>query len=105
MSDTGQISDGYHTFDELYQHRTFLFCALMNAYPAASWKSHFHADGTSYEGWFIAGMDLPQGQITYHCPEHYWHLAKAQELPKAPPWDGHTSGDVLERLAEFIDPH
>lgn len=24
-----QISDGYHTFDELYYHRMFLFCRLL----------------------------------------------------------------------------
>lgn len=28
----GQISDGYHTFNELYQHRMTLFSIICNTY-------------------------------------------------------------------------
>lgn len=35
---TYEISDGYHTFGDLYKQRTLLFCALCNAYPELSWK-------------------------------------------------------------------
>lgn len=39
----GEISDGYHTFDELYEHRTAIFAAifaaLCKAHPENSWKS------------------------------------------------------------------
>ena len=36
--------------------------------------------------------------ISYHLPMKYWHLANVIELEKAPPYDGYTSKDVLERL-------
>ena len=36
---TKDISDGYHTFQELYEHRIILFSALCNVYPDISWKS------------------------------------------------------------------
>lgn len=72
---TGQVSDGYHTFDELYQHRCMLFCALMFSNPAISWVSSIHHDGTMMADWFIAGMDLPTGRVTYHLPISMWCLA------------------------------
>lgn len=44
-------SDGYHTFYELYEHRTALFAALCNTYNDRSWKSFKHADGTMVFKW------------------------------------------------------
>jgi len=101
-SQHGQVSDGYHTFDELYEHRCLLFAALCRAYPSMSWKSKLHADGSSYDGWFIAGMGLPTGQITYHLPVEMWPLTHARVLVQAPPWDGHTPQKVCERLEEWM---
>lgn len=99
----GQISDGYHTFDELYQHRCLLFIALMKAYPSLSWKSLKHEDGSSLEGWFIAGMHLPTGDITYHLPMEMWDMASnIQTFDTAPEWDGHDSGNVCDRLQAWI---
>ena len=42
-------------------------------------------------------------QITYHLPARYWHevCEFAEILEKAPEWDGHTSDDVLKRLASL----
>lgn len=88
----GETSDGYHTFNELYEHRHALFSNL------ATWKSRLHADGTMFEGWFIAGKDTPKGQVTYHIPLRLWDAFKVPELPNTPEWDGHTSNDVIERL-------
>lgn len=88
----GNTSDGYHTFNELYEHRHALFALL------ADWKSRLHSDGTMFDGWFIAGKDTPYGQITYHIPDRLWELYAVAELDKAPQWDGHTSSDVIERL-------
>ena len=102
-SSVGEISDGYHTFNELYEHRHSLMCALMVSHPTRSWKSKLHDDGTMFDDFFIVGMKLPGGDITYHLPERYWeYLDSIETLEKAPPWDGHTSGDVLTRLAQFI---
>ena len=36
------ISDGYHTFGELYKNRIILFCTLCNLFPNISWKSRKH---------------------------------------------------------------
>jgi len=104
MKDMGNVSDGYHTFNELYEHRHLLFAIICNDYQYKSWKSMVHADGTCYEGWFIAGITNPKGQqITYHIPLRLWDCFRCKMLDKAPKWDGHTSQDVLERLKVFKD--
>ena len=101
---TGNVSDGYHTFDELYDHRAVLFAALCNAMPENAWKSRLHEDGTMYDGMFIVGLDLPEGPISYHIEErdHWgrsnWELFKCTELPRAVPFDGYTPDDVVDRL-------
>jgi len=70
---TGKISDGYHTFDELYEHRVRLYLALCKHGPKFVWKSRKHSDGTSYPGWFLLGMNTVPGlQMTYHIPDKYW---------------------------------
>ena len=100
----GDISDGFHTFDELYNHRIFLFIALCNQRVRTfkhhdCWKSFKHSDDSSYEGWFIAGIRKKPGhQITYHLPEKYWNCLISPKLDRAPEFDGHTSDDVLDRL-------
>ena len=96
MSDIGETSDGYHTFNELYEHRHTLFIALSKF--TDSWKSRLHDDGSALPGWFIAGIDTPMGQATYHLPDKHWHALTSKELLHAPKWDGHTSNDVLTRL-------
>jgi hypothetical protein len=94
----GEVSDGYHTFNELYEHRHALFALNIAVTPEISWKSLKHDDGTMFDGWFIAGMDLPTGMITYHIPIRLWELFGGKELTNAPKWDGHTSNDVIERI-------
>lgn len=114
--DKGQVSDGYHTFDELYEHRCILYIALCAAINTiygdedvfggmSVWRSRLHHDGSSFEGWFILGIkDAEVGQITYHLPERLWkHCSFASTLERGLPWDGHTSDDVLDRLTNIID--
>lgn len=101
--DAGLVSDGYHTFDELYVHRCALFVALANTHVDISWKSLKHSDGSSFAGWFIAGMHLPTGDITYHLPIKMWDLILALALESAPEWDGHTSADVLSRINSWVE--
>lgn len=99
MCDVGNISDGYHTFNELYAHRVRLFSTLMRAYPNKSWWSRKHFTGEQWEGWIIAGIDTPSGPVTYHLPDsEIEHLGGIMELPLGKEWDGHTPADVLERL-------
>lgn len=90
----GDVSDGYHTFNELYEHRTALFSEICNLFPEKSWKSKFHSDGTMHFGIFIAGVETPEGPYTYHCEMKYWSMFdKVRELPTAPEWDGHEPKD------------
>ena len=102
--DCSQISDGYHTFAELYEHRHSLMLALMRAMPGLCWFSQRHSDGELPFGsadWFIVGADLPTGAITYHLPIELLPLARqtgAAELAVGRPWDGHTASDVIERM-------
>ena len=101
--DNGNISDGYHTFNELYEHRHALFICLANLYFSKSWKSKLHSDGTSMDGWFISGIELPSGkQISYHLPENLFNKLMIPELEKAPEWDGHTPNDVVDRLMDWL---
>jgi len=96
---TEDVSDGYHTFGELYEHRFELFVALMLTNPEISFRASLNADGNQYPGWFVAWMNLPNGQISYHLPERYWdRLASLVTHERCPGYDGHTSQDVIERL-------
>lgn len=100
----GDTSDGFHTFDELYEHRCALTAVLATiaAIDGESWRSKLHHDGTMFDGYFIVGIDLPAGPITYHYPLKDWDRFDAvQVLERAPAYDGHTDADVLERLAAF----
>jgi len=103
--------DGCHTFPELYEHRIELFLALCRALRSrerdaspfrrtAVWRAQSHSDGSEFDGWFIMGIQMSDDrQITYHLPMSRWDDADfAWTLDKAPEYDGHTSGDVLQRL-------
>jgi hypothetical protein len=104
--------DGYHTFDELYDHRIALYIALcrMRARVASYehtyvgvWRSKRHSDGELCFGdgkWFVLGIGKEPGeQITYHLPMSRWDETDfAETLNRAPEWDGHMPGDVLSRL-------
>lgn len=96
--DTGDLSDGYHTFNELYYHRMCLFSIIVKQHKDLAWKSKLHSDGTMFDNYFIVGIDTPNGQATYHYHVDHWGMFDCVELPNAPEWDGHTADDVLKRL-------
>ena len=103
---TGDTSDGYHTFNELYRHRAILFSVICNERPEVSWKSKRHHDGTMYDGMFIVGIDTPEGQATYHYDINpYWNLFRVKELELAPEWDGHTPGEAIRRIGTLTQPN
>jgi hypothetical protein len=93
-----EISDGYHTFNELYDHRNLLF---INLCMASGWPSAWKRD-PSTPGWVILKITMALGQVSYHIHEKHLPLfeGKIQEVTDEMDWfyDGHTSKDVLERL-------
>lgn len=99
----GYVSDGYHTFNELYDHRAKLFSVICNEHPYYSWKSKLHNDGTMYDGMFIVGINTPMGPATYHYNiDPYWDLFDVEELKHAPEWDGHTPTDAINRIMSLV---
>jgi hypothetical protein len=104
-SDTlGGISDGYHTFDELYDHRCLLWVILVLALKdtmSAKGKKLKAYKFTHLAGWFVLGIETRNGQISYHVPMKHWDKVKGIR-EYAPEFDGHKSKDVLERLATLI---
>ena len=102
----GDMSDGYHTFNELYHQRAVLFAALVKAYKSRAWKSWRHSDGElpfGKEDYFIVGIDTPEGSYTYHYHGEYWDIFDCQELPFGKEWDGHTDKDVTRLLSLPVD--
>ena len=99
---TGETSDGYHTFNELYHHRAVLFSVIVKAFEDKAWKSRKHHDGTMYDGMFIVGVETPYGQATYHYDmEPYWDMFYCKEIERAPEWDGHTPAQAIERIGKL----
>lgn len=96
--DTGKISDGYHTFDELYYHRMILFAVICRHNRKRAWKSWKHEDGTMFDDYFVVGVVTKEGDYTYHYHKDHWELFKVPELEHAPKWDGHKPEDVSRLL-------
>lgn len=96
----GDLSDGYHTFNELYHHRAILFSVICSLFPERAWKSKLHDTGDMFEGMFIVGINTDLGQATYHYKiDPYWDMFEVTELEKAPTWDGHTPAEAIARIA------
>ncbi|WP_211313780.1 hypothetical protein [Jeotgalicoccus halotolerans] len=93
------VSDGYHTFDELYYHRMILFSLLCKTNRDKAWKSWLHDDGTMFDDSFIVGIETSEGQYTYHYGKEYWDEFNVKELEKAPEYDGHKPEDITRLLS------
>lgn len=114
-----KISDGYHTFEELYEFRMIYNAALFNEWASGAEKLGFsnffrfdvhkswkHHDGELCfgGGWFIVVAILPTGQITNHYEAKHWDMFKIPEAETAKyPFDGHTPADVLARLKDLTN--
>ncbi len=106
--DKGDISDGYHTFNQLYHQRAILFATIVNQNKDKAWKSYKHSDGKycfdSNGEWFIVGIDTPEGSYTYHYSKKYWDMFDCKELECGKEWDGHTEEDVTRLLSLEQEP-
>lgn len=105
---TDNISDGYHTFDELYYQRMMLtktvaLAAITNFDKDTVYRSKLHSDGTMYKDFFIVVFNTPEGNFSYHYHIMYWGVFDfLKELPNAEEFDGHTWKDV-KRLQSFFN--
>lgn len=106
IDDISDLSDGYHTFRQLYYQRMMLFAALVKQNKDKAWKSLRHEDGELCfgGGWFIAGIDTPEGSYTYHYEDNYFSLFDCEELERGKHWDGHTEKDVIRLLSLKQEP-
>jgi hypothetical protein len=97
------VSDGYHTFEELYEHRSVLFISLMKQMPEKAFWTRKNKEGEEWPGWIIVGINDPIfGQISYHVSSTFIPLLDGiQEIPYNEKFDGHTSEDVLDRLKKL----
>ena len=111
MENVGGVSDGFHTFDELYEFRKVYNAVLFNEWAKGHkegfaikydvHKSKKHNDGEECFGgsWFIVVAILPMGQISNHYDLKDWDLFDIPETEKAKySFDGHTPSDVIKRL-------
>ena len=100
----GDLSDGYHTFNDLYFQRCMLFEQIVHDHKDRAWKTKFHEDGEPCfgGGWFLVTIDTPNGAYGYHYEDKYWDLFDCEELPRAKHWDGYTEKDV-DRLLSLPD--
>ena len=109
--DMGEVSDGYHTFNELYEYRMLYNAALFNEFAKQGLydvhKSRKHSDGEYPFGdsnWFIVMAELPTGQISNHYEMKDWDKFQIPEKPLANKWDEHSPRDVADRLTSFTNP-
>jgi len=108
-TDVEKFSDGYHTFEELYEFRKVYNAALFNEWAKQGkydvHKSLRHFDGEKCFGkdnYFIVVAVLPTGQISNHYEGKDWDLFDCEETECAKyEFDGHTPQDVIDRLKKL----
>ena len=109
MTDMSQISDGCHTFAELYEYRMLYNALAANAMPDKAMKCWRHSDGELCfgGGWFVVVLTLPTGQVTNHYKARDWNLFQipAVECTDLPPYDWHTPAEAAERLRRYCADH
>lgn len=108
--DMGEVSDGYHTFNELYRYRMLYNAAFFNLLARNGQvevcKSRRHSDGEKCFGsddWFIVMAILPTGQVSNHYESKYWDLFDVPERETAFEYDGHTPNEAADRLEQYLN--
>jgi hypothetical protein len=101
VKEIDDVSDGFHTFRQLYYQRMMLFATIVKQNKDKAWKSLRHEDGELCfgGGWFIVGIDTPEGSYTYHYEDNYFSLFDCKKLERGKHWDGHTEMDVTRLLS------
>lgn len=110
---TDYISDGQHTFGDLYFHRMCLTKII--AYVVTTedamlvgtrhrvYRSTKHSDDSMFDGYFIVVFKTPEGDYSYHYEMKYWDMFDF--LPthdRADEYDGHTPDDISRLDSLFM---
>lgn len=70
--DNDNISDGFHTFQDLYDFQHILFINLMTQYRKYAWKS-LAVTNMQREDFFWGCIDIPNvGTVAVRIPVEYW---------------------------------
>ena len=124
--DVKNVSDGFHTFDELYKHRVALFIILIKIAHEKGWECGFSKNHLKYDvmltykqgdelniddyeacfggGWLIGWIVLPNGdQVRYHFSED-----QAEKLPATLekelcwPCGDYNDDDAIKALYNYL---
>lgn len=108
----GNVSDGWHTFEELYYYRLCYNAIFINALvdlkkrlpgiysdiKICKSKKHFGGEPCYGGGWFIVMISTPWGQISNHYKLEYWNMFNCPVTKQSWKWDGHGMKEAMERL-------
>lgn len=107
LRQSGELSDGHHSYTELYEQRM-----LYHAHLAQRWhaegvpvvKSRRHDTGElCFNGeYFIVVMELATGQVSQHYPIAAWELFQVPSQERPPEWDGHDAATAAKRLRDCL---
>lgn len=108
---TSKLSDGYHSFCDLYDHRNYLFillCRMFKDNAGVIWRTRKDKNGKFQKDWFILGLEYISpdetkiNQITYHLPMTLWKKCRFAMTIEKSLWDGHTSADIIKLLNQML---
>lgn len=111
------MSDGWHTFEELYNYRALYNAGLVNMIAWAKKytvgpkafdgidviksKKHFGGE-PCYDGeYFVVMIKTPWGQISNHYKLEHWNKFVCRSTKTGWKWDGHTMKESNERLMKL----
>ena len=109
------VSDGFHTFSELYYYRMLYNSNAVNFltyikkhnvkgfadFDVIKSKKHFGGEPCYGGGWFIVVIKTPWGQISNHYKLEHWHMFNCRAVKQSWKWDGHTMKESTERMIKL----
>lgn len=109
------VSDGFHTFDELYYYRMLYNSNAVNLlaflksknikefadFDVIKSKKHFGGEPCYGGGWFIVVIKTPWGQISNHYKLKYWDMFNCRPAKTSWKWDGHSMKESTDRMIKL----
>ena len=97
-----QVSDVYHTFEDLYKRELVLFRLISSLCPKLCFKTlkHFDEDNDPmFNGDFMVGIYTPLGPASYHFKLKYLDKFSHIEFQDCGPrYEGYTEEEKNERI-------